>query len=46
MEKSINNSTQGGRPILKRSNLHGYQNRAVQFIKDKHGAALFLDLGL
>lgn len=32
--------------MLKRSDLHGYQNRAVQFIKDKHGAALFLDMGL
>lgn len=41
-----NNSTQGGLPILKRSMLHSYQNRAVQFVKDKHGCALFLDMGL
>ena len=40
------NSTQGGRPILKRSDLHAYQNRAVQFVKDNHGSALFLDMGL
>ena len=32
--------------MLSRDLLHGYQNRAVQFIKDHHGAALFLDLGL
>jgi len=32
--------------MLQRSNLHKYQDRAVQFIKDKHGAALFLDMGL
>tara|TARA_R110000772_G_scaffold5454_8_gene19524 strand:+ start:1293 stop:1412 length:120 start_codon:yes stop_codon:yes gene_type:complete len=30
--------------MLKRSDLHGYQDRAVQFVKDHHGSALFLDL--
>ena len=40
------NLTQGGSPILKRSNLHAYQNRAVQFIKDRWSSALFLDMGL
>ena len=40
------NLIQGGRPILKRSDLHGYQDRAVQFVKDNHGSALFLDMGL
>ena len=32
--------------MLKRENLHEYQNRAVEFIREKHNAALFLDLGL
>ena len=40
------NLIQGGRPILNRSDLHGYQDRAVQFVKDNHGSALFLDLPL
>ena len=41
------NPTQGGRPILKnRSNLHGYQERAVSHMIDKAKSALFLDMGL
>ena len=40
------NLTQGGRPILKISNLHPYQNRAVQHILDIPKSALFLDMGL
>ena len=32
--------------MLNRSNLHAYQNRAVDFIKDKQAVALFLDMGL
>jgi len=32
--------------MLKRSNLHPYQNKAVEFIEGKEGAALFLDCGL
>ena len=31
--------------MLKRSDLHDYQNRAVRFIKDNDGCALFLDMG-
>ncbi len=31
--------------MLKRSDLHGYQNDAVEFIKDNMGAGLFLGLG-
>ena len=42
----MKNLTQGGSPILKRSNLHEYQNRAVDFIIDKNNVALFLDMGL
>ena len=40
------NSTQGGRPILKKDMLHEYQNRAVQHILDIPKSALFLDMGL
>ena len=32
--------------MLSRKNLHDYQNRSVQFIKDKERCALFLDMGL
>lgn len=32
--------------MLKRSDMHDYQNKAVQFIKDKRKCALFLDMGL
>ncbi len=32
--------------MLNRSNLHHYQERAVGFVHEKHGAALFLDMGL
>ena len=31
--------------MLKRSDMHSYQDPAVQFIKDHYGAALFLGLG-
>lgn len=31
--------------MLKRSLLHDYQDRGVQFIKDNYGCALFLDMG-
>ena len=31
--------------MLKRELLHNYQTRGVQFIKDNHGSALFLDMG-
>lgn len=46
-ENNMNkNLTQGGRPILTKDKLHGYQNRAVQHILDKPKSALFLDMGL
>jgi SNF2 family DNA or RNA helicase len=32
--------------MLSRDNLHAYQNKAIDFIKDKKRCALFLDLGL
>lgn len=32
--------------MLSRSNLHGYQNKAIEFIKEKKRCALFLGLGL
>ncbi len=32
--------------MLKRNNLHQYQNRAIEFIKDKKRCALLLDMGL
>ena len=32
--------------MLNRDNLHAYQDRAVDFIKDKQTVALFLDMGL
>jgi len=40
------NSTQGGRPILTKDMLHGYQLKAVKHIIDKPNSALFLDMGL
>ena len=39
------NPTQGGSSYLGRELLHDYQNRGVQFVKDNHGCALFLDMG-
>jgi hypothetical protein len=42
----IKNSIQGGKPVLSKSMLHGYQKRAVDFIVNKHNVALFLDMGL
>ena len=32
--------------MLKRNDLHEYQNYAVSFIKDRRKCALFLDMGL
>jgi SNF2 family DNA or RNA helicase len=32
--------------MLSRSDLHAYQNRAVEFIKEKKRCALFLDMGM
>lgn len=32
--------------MLSRNNLHAYQNRAVEFIKEKKRCALFLDMGM
>ena len=32
--------------MLNRSNLHGYQREAVEFIKSRPGSALWLDMGL
>ena len=35
-----------GLPMLERTDMHAYQNRAVNFIKQKKRCALFLDMGL
>jgi len=40
------NLTQGGRPILKKEQLHKYQERAVEHILTIPKSALFLDMGL
>ena len=40
------NPTQGGHPILKREQLHHYQERGVNHIIDNHKSALFLEMGL
>ncbi len=42
----MQNPTQGGRPVLMRSDMHEYQNRAVKFILLKKNVALFVDMGL
>jgi hypothetical protein len=31
---------------MNRSDLHPYQNRAIEFIRDKKKCGLFLDMGL
>jgi len=40
------NPTQGGRPILRKEHLHGYQLKAVKHILTIPKSALFLDMGL
>ena len=39
-------STTWRTPVLSRDDLHEYQERAVQFIKDEERCGLFLDMGL
>ena len=40
------NLTQGGRPILRKEDLHMYQNKAVEHILNVPKSAQFLDMGL